>query len=92
MVRYVLAALSMLLAASEFSFGNPAGQTVTGRLAASLSYAFTPWLFALGFAGLKRMVQWMRGKSTTFSSDLDWMWGVLLVIAAIAHSFAILKP
>jgi hypothetical protein len=89
MVRYALAGLSLLLAAIEFSFGNPAGQTVTGRLAASLVYAFTPWLFALVFAGLKGVVQWTREKPTTFSSDLNWMWSVLLVIAAIAHGVAV---
>jgi hypothetical protein len=91
MVRYVLAALTLLLAASELSFGNPVGETVTGRVATSLAYAFTPWLFALMLAGLKHLLQRMRWKPTTFSSDLNWMWGVLLAIAAIAHVVAIFK-
>ena len=91
MVRCALVVLSLLLAAIEFTFGNPAGQTVIGRLSASLAYAFTPLLFAFVFAGPKRLVQWMWGKPTTFSSDLNWMWGVLLVIAAIAHGVAVPK-
>jgi hypothetical protein len=81
MTRYILICVSLLIAASEFNFGNPSGSTVTGRLLASLTYAFAPLIFALLLLGLFSGISLVRkrGHTSTFSSDLNWTWGVLLL-------------
>ena len=92
MARYIIIFLSILLAVSEFNFGNPGGVTVWGRAAGSLSYAFSPLLLALVLSGVKRLFQKMRGTPSTFSSDVTWMWGILLVLLALAHAADVMKP
>jgi hypothetical protein len=87
MVRYILIALSLLLAADEFTRVGSQERfaTVTGHILAALSYGFTPAAGGAVVALIKRAFGRWRGKPNTFPSDWNWAWGVLLAILWIAH-------
>lgn len=85
MVRYALIALTLLLAADEFSRSAYAGQTVTGHALQSLAYALTPALLAVTIAGATRYLRRWRGKPDIFAADFNWCWGALLAILYLAH-------
>lgn len=87
MARYILIAVSLLLAADELTRTGSQERfaTVTGQILTALSYAFTPAAGGAGVAWIKHAFRRWRGKPSTFGSDWNWAWGVLLVILLIAH-------
>lgn len=86
MTRYILIFASLLLAADKFTDKNLTGpETVTGRVIYSLAYAFAPAIIALVLASLKRIIQRLRDKPSTFQMDWNWMWGILLVLLIAVH-------
>ena len=87
MARYVLIGLSLLLAADEFTRVGSQERfaTITGHILAALAYAFTPAAGGAVIASIKHAFGRWREKPSTFSSDWNWAWGVLLAILVIAH-------
>jgi len=89
---YVLAALSFLLAISQYLFGAaPFGDTAASDVLGSLFYAFAPLILALVLVGLKHLVQRRRGQPTSFATDLVWVWGFFLAVVFIAHVVAMVQ-
>ena len=80
-LRFVVTAL---LAWSEFTFGNPTGATLPGKITASVSYALSPLLIALVIAGMWQVVDRKPGKPT-FNRTLLVVWGIVLALLVLSH-------
>jgi hypothetical protein len=91
MTRFVLVALSLLLATSQFLLAAPITTTVTGHFLSSLTYAFTPALAGAIIAGLKVLVQKLAKRPTNFAASWHWAWGVFLAILWAVEIIAIIK-
>jgi uncharacterized BrkB/YihY/UPF0761 family membrane protein len=85
MTRYVLIAISLLLAVSEFRLERqlqPLGlSTVTGAILAALVSGFLP-------AGAGYVIAWLlsRRDPSTLPGRWHWSWGVLLALMIVAHA------
>jgi uncharacterized BrkB/YihY/UPF0761 family membrane protein len=85
MTRYVLIAISLLLAVSEFWLERqlqPLGlTTVTGAILAALVSGFLP-----AVAGY--VIAWLlsRRDPSTLPGRWHWSWGVLLALMIVAHA------
>ena len=55
-------------------------ETVTGHVIESLAYGFTGAIVGLLCAVVVLLVQRIRGRPGYFSSVVNWMWGIVLVI------------
>jgi len=85
MVRCALIALTLLLAADEFSRSAYAGTTVTGHALQSLAYALTPALIAVIIAGATRYLRRWRGKPDIFAKDFTLLWAIFFCVLALGH-------
>jgi hypothetical protein len=84
MTRYVLIAISLLLAVSEFWLERQLQTlgltTVTGAISAALVSGFLP-------AGAGYVIAWLlsRRNPSTLPGRWQWSWGVLLALMIAAH-------
>jgi len=84
MTRYVLIAISVLLAVSEFWLEHQLQilglTTVTGTILTALVAGFLP-------AGAGYVIAWLlsRRDPSTFPNRWNWTWGVLLAFMIAAH-------
>lgn len=84
MVRAILIVMSLLLAAADFILSKPVlVHAETGRIIFSLAYGFTPALFGLIVAWIKRLLAKWRNWPDTFARDWNWVWGVLLAVLVV---------
>lgn len=84
MVRAILIAVSLLLAAADYvSQTQVLLHTRAGHVAYSLGYAFMPAAIGLLVAGIRRLLGKWRNWPDTFARDWNWVWGVLLAVLVV---------
>lgn len=90
--RYILVAVSLALAGHDLTRPIPVHfESVSARILASLTYAFTPAAIAFVFAYFGRWRDRRAGRAETFDRDWDMGWGILLAFLIIAHVAAVVR-
>ena len=92
-IRYILIAASLLLAASVAIGEDELGlESDAAHLFYGLAAGFSPALFGYVAAVMTRSVQRWRGQPDNFSANWNWAWGLLLVIAFAVRAFEFTSP
>ena len=81
MLRLLLIAITLLVAAHQMSLENWTSGSVTGHVVGSVFYALSPAILAAVVAGL---IYLFRRKE--FARDFHWAWGLFLAGLAFHHA------